>query len=180
MKSIKKGMLLLLPVYTVVWVIFLYIFSQIIVFMLSGSADLLIIGMAFINFGVHEVSHIATFFLPNLAVALAGSVGEISFTLLLLIAALKAKSYAAACFTGLWVMLAFISVGRYVSDARAQALQLMGPSETVIHDWNYILSELNLLQYDQLIGGALQYHGVLIGLVSVVLAGFLLYKKATR
>lgn len=163
--------------YGLLWLFYLYLFVSIFRFSTESSSNLIIAGMHLINFGVHEVSHLLTIFLPPLFTALAGSLGEISFTFLLLFVAIRAKSYFAAIFTSLWVMLGFISVGRYVADARAQQMQLMGPGENLQHDWNYILSQLGLLEHDILIGGILRWIGISIGVCAL---SFGLYIIAAR
>lgn len=119
--------------------------------------------MYFIDFGVHEASHIVTFFLPAIFTAAAGSVGEICFTLLLLYATIKAKSYFAAVFASQWVMLGFVSAGLYMADARSQSIPLVGPGEVVIHDWHYVFSQLGVLNSDTLIGGGIQWIGIAVG-----------------
>src|SRR4051812_37744931 len=45
----------------------------------------------------------------------------------------------------------FLGVATYMADAREQNLPLVtvGPAEYVEHDWNHILTHLNLLEYDR-------------------------------
>ena len=136
--------------------------------------------MYLIDFGVHEVSHLVVFFLPAIFVAAAGSIGEVSFTLLLLFATLKAKSYFAAVFTGLWVMLGFMSAGRYMADARAQNLPLIGPGETVQHDWHYVFSQLGWLNADTFIGGSMQAIGIIIGAGGLLFGLYLIALKLSQ
>lgn len=158
--------------YIVGWVFFVYLFVQILWFDAGDIRNWLVGGMYFIQFGVHEASHIVTMFLPSFFVAIAGSVGEIVFTALLLFACIKYKSYFAAIFASLWLMLALRSVGRYMADARAQTLPLIGPGESVQHDWHYIFAQLGWLQADVVLGGVVQGLGILIG------AGALLFGLA--
>ena len=164
-------------VYIVGWVFFLYLFISILFFKAEQPNNIILLGMYFINFGVHEASHIVMMWAPSIMTAAAGSVGEVSFTLLLLAAALKAKSYFAAVFTGLWVMLGFMSAGRYMADARTQALPLIGPGETVQHDWNYVFTQLGWLGADTVIGGIVMGVGVLIGIASLLFGIFLIIMK---
>ena len=60
-------------------------------------------------------------------------------------------------------MLALRSVGRYMADARAQTLPLIGPGESVQHDWHYIFAQLGWLQADVVLGSIVQGLGILIG-----------------
>lgn len=50
-----------------------------------------------------------------------------------------------------WLGQNMINVSVYAADARAQKLPLLGGNK-VYHDWNYLLSEIGLLEYDNLVG----------------------------
>ncbi|MGB3946179.1 MAG: hypothetical protein WBK76_05080 [Candidatus Saccharimonadales bacterium] len=176
----NKVMPLPLWLYVLGLVLFMYLFFTILRFSADTPGNILLAGMYFIEFGVHEASHLIVMFLPPVLVAAAGSVGEISFVALMTYAAVKAKSYFAACFTGLWLMLAFRSVGLYMADARAQQLPLLGPGETVQHDWNFVFSQLGWLNADVFIGTVVQAIGVVIGIISLLGAFYLVYRKQTR
>lgn len=164
-------------VYIGCWLFFLYLYIQLLSFSVVNPNNLLLSGLQFIDFGVHEVSHLIVFFLPSILVAAAGSIGEIGFTILILIATLKAKAYFACIFACLWIMLAMHSVGHYMADARAQAIPLVGPGETVKHDWNYVFSQLGWLHYDTAIGGAFSAIGSAIGILALGFGLYLIVKK---
>lgn len=136
-------------------------------FKAEESNNLLLSGMYFIDFGVHEASHLAVFFLPPILVASAGSIGEMVFSFLILAATIKGKAYFACAFAGLWVMLAMTSAGRYMADARSQLLPLIGPGETVTHDWNYVFGQLGWLNADTVIGGTFSAIGIVIGALAL-------------
>ncbi|PYV14099.1 MAG: hypothetical protein DMG21_19285 [Acidobacteria bacterium] len=69
----------------------------------------------------------------------------------------------------------FLSVGVYMSDARAQELPLLtvGDAENVIHDWAYMFGKLGLLRLDTAIGHSVRILGWL-GMFAVV--GWLAYR----
>jgi hypothetical protein len=165
MSRLARNDLMPLPLwmYIIGWLFFAYLFVQILGYRAEVSDNLFLRGLYFIDFGVHEVSHMIVLFLPQVLVSVAGSIGEVGFTCLILAAALKAKSYFTSVFAGLWVMLSLNSVGRYMSDARSQLLPLAGPGELVRHDWNYIFSQIGCLNYDTLIGGVVRFIGDLVG-----------------
>jgi hypothetical protein len=166
--------------YIIGWVFFLYLFISMCSFSAENSNNIVLSGMYFLDFGVHEASHLAVFFLPPIFVAAAGSIGEVCFTLLLLFATLKAKSYFATVFTGQWVMLGFISAGRYMADARAQMLPLIGPGETVKHDWNFVFSQLGWLNADTLIGGTMTTIGTTVGVCGLLFGIYLIILKISE
>lgn len=177
MKSASGFLPLPTWLYIAGWVFFAYLFWQILWFDVAMNTNILVGGMYFVQFGVHEASHLAVMFLPSLLVALAGSVGEIAFTSLILFACIKYKSYFAAIFASLWLMLALRSVGRYMADARAQAMPLIGPGESVQHDWAYIFGQLGWLQADTIIGGVTQGLGVLIGIAALLAGAAMIFWK---
>ncbi len=178
MQNTKKSKLpLSLWIYIPLWIFFVYLYVQILFFNAEYSQNLLLSGMYFIEFGVHEASHLVVFFLPSILVAAAGSTGEILFTLLIVLAALKARSYFAAIFGSIWFMLAMNSAGRYMADARAQQLPLIGPGETVKHDWNYVFSQLGWLESDVLIGSIVRGVGDLVAFVALALGLWLIISK---
>lgn len=168
--------------YVIGWVVFLYVFIQIFNFSAApdNSNHILTMGMYFINLGVHEAAHFATFFLPQIIISSAGSVAEIIFALLLLIAAFKGKSYFAAVFTGLWLMFSFINAGIYMSDARAQALPLIGPGEALMHDWHYVFSQLGWLDADIAIGGGMRTAGIALGIASLAFGAYVIVLKLSQ
>ena len=176
-RATRPPMSLPLWVYVIGWSGLLYLFIQILSFIAEDSHNLLLSGLYFVEFGVHEASHLITSFLPPIMVAAAGSVGEISFTILLVIACFKGKAYFAAVFSGLWVMLAMHNVGRYMADARSQLLPLVGPGETVQHDWHFVFGQLGWLNADTVIGGITSGIGVAIGMVALGWGAYLIVRK---
>lgn len=161
-------------------VLAIYLFISILQFKVEENHNWVLGIFYLIEFGVHEVSHIIFGFLPTIWVAAAGSIGEVSFTLLVVFAALKTRTYFLTVFAGLWVMLALHSVGRYIADARAQALPLAGPGETVTHDWNYILGQLGVLPSDTLWGGIVSGAGTAIGVIALLWGAYLVLVKAMQ
>jgi hypothetical protein len=67
------------------------------------------------------------------------------------------------------------NVSVYVKDAQTMALPLVsiGGGEDTIHDWNYLLSKLGLLKWDQIIGNIVYGMGLLMITASVVLGFYL-------
>lgn len=175
----KRPMSLPLWIYIIGWVVFAYLFMQILSFGVNHQNNLILSGLYLIEFGVHEVSHIAVGFLPPIFVALAGSIGEIAFTVLVLVATIRGKAYFAVTFAGLWIMLAMSSVGQYMADARSQALPLAGPGETVQHDWNFIFGQLGWLNADTIIGGTVRGIGIAIGAAALGWGLYCIIRKAT-
>lgn len=66
-----------------------------------------------------------------------------------------------------WVGYNFINVSVYARDAIAMNLDLLG-GEAVIHDWNYLLTETNLLSKTQQVADLLNYTGIWIIVISII------------
>lgn len=173
----SKFMPLPLWLYIIGWLLLLGVFVSLLNFTPASINNPVVAGMYLIDFGVHEVSHILTSALPPVVTAAAGSIGEVSFTILLFIAVLRSKSYFAVVFAGLWVMLGLMSFGAYVADAKAQAIPLISMSETAKHDWNFVLTQLGWLDWCTQIGNTIRIIGIIVGVASLVFGLYLIYKK---
>ncbi len=166
--------------YAPLWIFFVYLYIQILSFNQGAISNIFLGGMYFVQFGVHEAGHIVFGFLPAVIVAAAGSGSELAFTILLAIAAFRAKAYFAGIFGLLWVMLACASVGTYMADARAQLMPLIGPSGDPQHDWNFVFGQLGLLDADIAIGTTVKVIGGIVGAVALLLGLLLLIAMAGR
>jgi hypothetical protein len=155
--------------YIGLWLFFVYQFVQALRFQPEMDTTYFISALHFLQFGVHEISHLAVALLPALLVAMAGSIGETAFTVLIVAAALRKKAYFWTVFGLFWVMLALRSTGRYMADAEEQSLQLMGPGPDPTHDWNFAFGELGWLGASNFIGGAVSLLGAVAGLAGLIL-----------
>lgn len=146
-----------------VWLFFVYLYFQILRFNQGSISNPILSGMYLVQFGVHEVSHILFSFLLPILTAAAGSLSEIALASLIVVAAIKGNSRWAMVFGLLWLMMAFISMGNYMADARAQLMPLMGPSPDLVHDWHFVFGELGWLNADVVIGTTMKVIGWIIG-----------------
>jgi hypothetical protein len=156
---------------------YIYLFIVILNFRVETNNNVLLAGLYFVEFGVHELSHVLTMFLPLLYTAMAGVIGEVGFTIVLLTESLRNKSYIAAGFACQWIMLATSSAGRYIADARSQSLPLAGFTDNPIHDWHYVLGQLNALEMDATIGGIIRNIGIVIGAAGLLLTLSVIIKQ---
>lgn len=60
----------------------------------------------------------------------------------------------AAGVVAMWLAQSITNLSVYVGDAQAMTLPLLG-GEAVIHDWNYLLGSVGLLEHAALLGNAL-------------------------
>lgn len=108
--------------------------------------------LALVNLGFHEVGHLVTYPLPDLATAVMGSVVQVSVPMG--IAAYFWWRREDLLGTGLclaWAGAAAQEVGVYVADAPFQRLQLIGGE----HDWAFVLGRLDALEASEELAGAI-------------------------
>lgn len=68
--------------------------------------------------------------------------------------------------TGVWVSQNMFNIAHYADDAMLMELPLVGNGDRV-HDWNYMLTELDMLNKDYIISGALHKTGIAMLAVSL-------------
>jgi hypothetical protein len=67
-----------------------------------------------------------------------------------------------------WLGQNLLNISNYAADARAQKLPLLGGNR-VYHDWNYLLGELGLLEYDKMFGEIFVFLGISAFLISLLI-----------
>jgi hypothetical protein len=81
-----------------------------------------------------------------------------------------------------WFGQNFFDIAPYINDARSLSLPLLGgnighSSPYGFHDWEYLLTESGLLQYDHFIAKSCSTIGAGIILISFAWGGTLLFKQ---
>lgn len=88
---------------------------------------------------------------------------------------LRGERFAAAVVL-LWLAQSLFNVATYMADARARVLPLVGGPD-VIHDWEWMLFRLRLLEHDRMLGGitravaALTWAAATAGIVFLPVSG---------
>ena len=99
-----------------------------------------------ITYIVHEAGHIYWSFDGEVVRIFGGTLNELLFTMGIgTIAMLRGYPRSAALFL-LWFSYATVGISKYIADARTQKLPIPGGG---LHDWHWLLSNANLLEYDQ-------------------------------
>lgn len=75
-----------------------------------------------------------------------------------------------------------MDIAPYINDARALSMPLLGgntgrTSPYGFHDWEYILTELGLINYDHILADFSCKIGTLLMITSFVWGGYLLFKQ---
>jgi hypothetical protein len=69
----------------------------------------------------------------------------------------------------MWVGQSIMNVSIYIKDAIVMSLPLLG-GDSVIHDWNYLLSTLGMLQHTNTIASVFYYLGIVTILTGILFA----------
>ncbi len=130
-------------------------------------------GLDDVNLAVHETGHLAFRAFGEWMTVAGGTLLQLLVPLAFAGYFLRNGDRHAATVPLWWAGQNLFNIARYVSDARAQELPLVGGGE---HDWTWMLYELDVLHRDLEIGRAVHAAGIVVVLGSVVL-GVLLARK---
>ena len=97
------------------------------------------------NLLFHEAGHLIFGLLGPTMGLYGGTLGQLVFPIVTAIAFWRQGSWVSVSVALLWFFENLVNIARYVADARAQRLPLVGGGE---HDWANILSSWGALQYD--------------------------------
>ena len=137
----------------------------------------------YVNLPFHEAGHIFFGLLGRWMMSLGGTLGQLLIPLVCLFAFLiKSRNPFGAAASLWWVGQNFMDIAPYINDAREQQLMLLGgvtgrEAEYGYHDWEFILNEIGLLDYDHTLARVAYGLGILLMLVSLAWAGYVLFKQ---
>jgi hypothetical protein len=89
----------------------------------------------------------------------------------------RQRDYFAIAFCCGWLSTNLVGTGVYMTDAEAMQLPLVtaeGGGGIVLHDWQFLFSQLGLLRYCEAIGWLTRQAGNLVMLAGLVLGGWLM------
>jgi len=125
----------------------------------------------YINLLIHEGGHGIFRIFGKFIYTLGGSLMQILIPgMFVVFYIIKEKRFGAQVFM-IWLGENLINISVYAADARAKALPLLG-GERVYHDWNYLLAEINMLEYDQTFGAVFYGAGIFFFILSFFLPLF--------
>jgi hypothetical protein len=116
------------------------------------------------NLAFHEAGHLIYGVFGATLALYGGTLGQLTFPVVCLAIFWVRREATSFSVCAIWLAQNLCNIARYVADARAQELPLVGGGE---HDWNDILSRWGALQSDLRLGATL--HG--IGIVGMLTAG---------
>ncbi len=125
-----------------------------------------------VNLAVHEAGHVVFQAFGEPTLTLGGSLFQLLLPIAFVIYFARRRDDFAAAVVTAWVGVSALNVARYIGDARAQDLPLLG-GENTVHDWWYLLTEWGALAQDQAIARWVTLIGAACLLVATV--GSLVY-----
>lgn len=121
-----------------------------------------------VNLIFHEAGHSIFMFFGEFIHVLGGSFFQIFFPLVFVIYFfIWRKDFFSASVLLFWVGQNILNVAIYIGDSIKLELPLLG-GDSSIHDWNYILSSLNILQYTDKLSGFTYNIGIIVMIIASV------------
>lgn len=151
--------------YSLIKIIFILIMFTYGIFGLINKQNFLLINSVDLMF--HEFGHLFFFFTPELFNFFAGTIMQLLIPTVIFFYFFIQKSFYSASVVLFWISVNLFDISNYIKDARSMELPLLISGTT--HDWNYILSRLNLLNYDQIIGNLIFSFGIVFFTLSIIL-----------
>ena len=132
-----------------------------------------------LDLAVHEAGHLVFSGFGETLTILGGSLFQVIVPAAFVGYFVKTRQRYAASVTMAWVGVNLLNVSRYIGDARAQELPLLG-GEDSIHDWWYLLINWDALPLDTGIARWVHFFGVVAFLAAIVGGLFTLRAQSPR
>ena len=125
----------------------------------QGRGPMLMIDLVFVP--VHEGGHLLFRFFGEFLMIAGGTLLQLGAPLMLAAVFIFQRQVMGTAFCVFFFFEQFLHISTYMADARAQALPLVtaGDSDYVIHDWNYLFSQMGVLNHDTAIAHAVRALG---------------------
>ncbi len=147
------------------WISYI-ILLPLIYYLIKNDGRILLVD--YINLLIHEGGHGIFKIFGKFIYALGGTLAQILIPGMFVVFYLIKRNKIPAQISLIWLGQNLINISIYASDARAQMLPLLG-GKKVYHDWNYLLRETGLLNYDQEVGLFFYSLAILVFVFSIAL-----------
>ena len=127
-----------------------------------------------ITLAFHEMGHLIFAFMGHFIGSLMGSGTQVLVPIIVMVLFLKQRDYFGISVGGFWLSFSLFELARYVGDARAMDLPLVGFSNDPEHDWHYLLGTLHMLPLDTTFAFLIRVAAFVIGAASLTFAIWLL------
>jgi len=132
-----------------------------------------------LNLGLHEFGHLVFSPFGQFLQILGGSLFQVFAPIFGIFNFYRQEDFFAIALSFGWFSTSLFDMARYVSDARTMNLPLVSPfggGDDAIHDWNFLLSRLGLLQLDTKLAFLVKCIATLSMLVCLVFGAWLLWQ----
>lgn len=135
-----------------------------------------------LNLGIHELGH----FVFGLLGEFMGVAGGTLFQILIPIAGMvnfsRQEDYFSVTLCFGWLSTNFFEISRYVADARVLELPLVTPfgGGTVVHDWNFMLAELGILDYNMQVASVIKSLAAASMVLCLAAGGWVIWLMARK
>jgi len=136
-----------------------------------------------VNLPFHEAGHIFFRLFGRFVTSLGGTLGQLIMPLICMgTFIIKTRDTFAASFCLWWLGQNFVDIAPYINDARSLSMPLLGGNTGMdspygFHDWEFILKESGLINYDHTIALLSLNTGKFLIILSLIWAGYLLFKE---
>lgn len=120
-----------------------------------------------VNLLFHEAGHFFFGFMGETVQFLGGTLGQLFFPIACAMHFAQTDKHFEAWLMGVWFAESLMNIARYLGDAQAMALPLVGGH---IHDWNWLLSRWGVLSSSEEIATMLHLTAVGIAVISLLAA----------
>jgi hypothetical protein len=124
--------------------------------LLFASAPGFIFGLDHANLLFHEAGHPLIGLFSTRLEPYGGTLGQLTFPVLLAISFWRKREALSCAAAVIWFFENFLNIARYMADARALELPLVGGGD---HDWSTIFTRWNVLPYDLDIARVVNFFG---------------------
>jgi hypothetical protein len=114
-----------------------------------------------VNLVIHEAGHLVFRPFGEFMMIAGGSLFQVIMPSLFVGYFCYQRQFYSGALVLFWVGESILNVSVYAGDSLALQLPLLGGPDS-IHDWNYLLSEMNLLPKTAAIAGAIRVFGTLV------------------
>ena len=102
-----------------------------------------------ITLGVHELGHFLWSPFGEFMAVLGGSLTQLLAPLAAVLVLARQQDRLGRLIPLFWLSSSLGTLAPYIGDARAMELDLVSPGDgDIIHDWNYVLGQIDLLSMD--------------------------------
>lgn len=128
----------------------------------------------------HEMGHLLFSFMGHFIGSLMGSGMQVLIPILVIVLFYKQQGdFFGVAVGGFWLSFSLFELARYVGDARAMDLPLVGFSDDPEHDWHYLLGTLHMLPLDTTFAFLIRVIAFATGAASLAFAVWLLNAMRT-